>query len=490
MNRMKQYTKGLLFAIMAIAGLTLTSCKDQPDKYETTDGTPSVDYIRNLSTEIKSSRDAADMHYTNGELVEEASPQSTLALIGSNMRSVVKVMFNDKEAVLNNSYITDNVLIVDVPKGVPSEVTDKIYLYNTSGQVTTVDFKVVIPAPSINTMSCEYAKPGTIAKVIGEYIVTYDDSPIEVYFKNAADQNIKAEIIDIDPDNTYVTVRIPEDAVEGSITMKTLYGTSVSAFHYLESRGIMFDFEAVEDGGTGLGLGKTNAWHERPVVMDENSLSGHYMIIGDGKKAQEAKGGWDDGTYSFEYWCGDWNTPQTYPTGPGIRLHDLPNVDFSKPENLTLKFELLIPSSNPCKTGGLHILFASEQYVSLGNTNETRTNAFGKTIMGCNNIYFRGPGDADWDGSDYWKEMNPLPRAIYRPWNSEKSGSFDTGGQWITVSLPIATSFVYGYDGSGLTFNLTNESDYSSFQMILMGGGKEDSTPLFYIDNIRVIPNK
>ena len=184
MNRIKYYTKGLLVAIMAIAGLTLTSCKDQPDKYETTDGTPSVDYIRNLSTEIKSSRDAADMHYTNGELVLEASPQNTLALIGNNLRSVVKIMFNDKQAVLNNSYITDNVLIVDVPKGVPEKVTDKIYLYDTNNQVTTVDFKVVIPAPSINTMSCEYAKPGTIAKVIGDYIVTYEDSPLEVYFKN------------------------------------------------------------------------------------------------------------------------------------------------------------------------------------------------------------------------------------------------------------------------------------------------------------------
>ena len=483
MNKINQYTKGVLLALLAIAGLTLTSCKDQPDKYETTDGTPSVDYIRCLSTEIKSSRDASDMHYTNGELVEKASPQSTLALIGSNLRSVVKVMFNDKQAVLNNSYITDNALIVDVPKGVPVEVTDKIYLYNSSGQVTTVDFKVVIPAAEINTMSCEYAEPGTVAKVIGEYIVDNANVPLEVYFRNAADQNIAAEILEVGDDNTYVTVRIPEDAAEGPITMKTLYGTSTSAFHYKETRGMLFDFEDPSVGGTGLGRGG-NAWHDRPIVEDEKSIAGHYMIIGDGTKEQKAEGGWDDATFSFEYWCGDWSTPQTYPEGQGVRLFDLGTVDFSKPENLVLKFELCIPATNPWMTGGLQLIFSSTKYVSLGGNSP---DTFGQEVKAANNIYFRDAAALGED--DYFKNLTELPRAIYRPWATTANGSFDTGGEWITVFVPIASSFVYGYDGSGLSFNLT-EKDFANFQMILIGGGEKSSTPLFYIDNIRVIPNK
>ena len=157
---------------------------------------------------------------------------------------------------------------------------------------------------------------------------------------------------------------------------------------------------------------------------------------------------------------------------------------------MILKFELCIPSSYPCKTGGLQILFASEEYVSMGNTNERREDEFGKTIMGCNNIYFRDASDGEFEELFTKKDMNPLPRAIYRPWTTNSTGSFDTGDKWITVSIPIASSFIYNYDGSGLTFNLTKESDYSSFQMILVGGGSEDSTPMFYIDNIRVVPNK
>ena len=66
MNKINQYTKGLFLSVLAVAGLTLTSCKDQPDAYKVADGTPSINYVRCLSTEITSTRDAADMDYTVG----------------------------------------------------------------------------------------------------------------------------------------------------------------------------------------------------------------------------------------------------------------------------------------------------------------------------------------------------------------------------------------------------------------------------------------
>ena len=146
MNKLSQYTKGLLFAALALAGLTLSSCKDQPDEYKVAGGKPTVNYIRCLSSEVHNNKDAEDMHYTNGEFVVEASPQSTLAIIGENLRSVYEVYFNDQKAVLNSSYITDRSLIIDVPKTVPHEVTDKIYLVTKSGETVEYDFHVVIPA--------------------------------------------------------------------------------------------------------------------------------------------------------------------------------------------------------------------------------------------------------------------------------------------------------------------------------------------------------
>jgi hypothetical protein len=488
MNRIKYYTKGLLVAIMAIAGLTLTSCKDQPDKYETTDGTPSVDYIRNLSTEIKSSRDAADMHYTNGELVLEASPQSTLALIGNNLRSVVKIMFNDKQAVLNNSYITDNVLIVDVPKGVPAKVTNKIYLYDTNNQVTTVDFKVVIPAPSINTMSCEYAKPGSIAKVIGDYIVTYEDSPVEVYFKNAADQDVAAEILEVDPDNSYVTVRIPEDAVEGSITMKTLYGTSVSAFHYLDSRGILFDFDTPVKG-TDFVLGSIKSgWHDFMRVNDDWSLSGTYMQLGDGEAVMSEDGGWDDNHFSFEYWCGSWDTPQVIDRASKDTNIALFYVqDFTKWENLDLKFEMCIPSSNAWKAGAMQIMFQGIDQITISGNPVTGYKEVAKPQAYAFNGEWKGTKDDN--GVTY--DLSKFGRALYRPWASDKSGSFDTAGEWITVRVPL-TDFTYTNTGGAAEKTFSSYKDFASLNFFVVSGGinGKECTPIIKIDNIRVVPNK
>lgn len=488
MNKMKQYTKGVLLALVAIAGLTLTSCKDQPDKYETTDGTPTVDYIRNLSTEIKSNRDATDMHYTNGELVVEASPQSTLALIGSNLRSVVKVMFNDKVAVLNSSYITDNVLIVDVPKGVPLKVTDKIYLYNTSGEVTTVDFKVVIPAPEINTMSCEYAKPGSIAKVIGEYIVTYEDVPLEVYFKDAFDNDIKAEIIEVDPDNTYVTVHIPENAAEGPITMKTLYGSSTSGFHYLESRGLLFDFDTPVKG-TDFVLGSIKSgWHDFLRVNDEWSLSGTYMQLGDGEAVMSEDGGWDDSHFSFEYWCGSWDDPQVIDRASASTNIALYYVqDFTKWENLDLKFEMCIPSSNAWKAGSMQIAFQGIDQITLsGNPVAGYPSAAGPQAWIFNGEWPGNPND-----KNVTYDISKFGRALYRPWASAKSGSFDTGNEWITVRVPLK-DFAYTNTGGAAEKFFSSYKDFASFNIFVVSGGLKgkECYPIIKIDNIRVIPNK
>ena len=260
MNKMKQYTKGLLLASVAVAGLSLTACKDQPDKYEVAGGKPTVNYVRCLSSEVKNSNDAADMHYTNGELVVEASPQSTLAIIGENLRSVYELYFNDRKAVLNNSYITDNTLIVDVPKDVPIQVTDKIYLVTESKDTVAYDFHVIIPSPVITAMSCEYAKPGDRVTISGNYMVNDAGVPLEVFFRDANDQDIPVTINSIASDYTSVVVTVPDQAAEGPVTMTSIYGTTLSAFHYQDSRGMLFDFD---NGRTQQG------WHARTITTGD-----------------------------------------------------------------------------------------------------------------------------------------------------------------------------------------------------------------------------
>lgn len=479
MNKINQYTKGLFLSVLAVAGLTLTSCKDQPDAYKVADGTPSINYVRCLSTEITTNRDAADMHYTTGELVESASPQNTLCLVGENLRSVYELYFNDCKAILNTSYITDNTLIVDVPKSVPKKVTNKIYMVTKGGETVDYDFTVEIPAPSISEMSCEYAAIGDRVTFTGDYFVNYEDSPLEVFFTDASGNKIPAEINSIADDYTSVEVTIPEGADVGPVYMSSIYGSSSSAFYYLDDRGLMFDFD---NGRTD----KDQGWHKR-IIASEGGIKGNYMQLGDGSAKMSEDGGWDDSNFSFEYWCGDptWST-NGYPDPQGIRLFDIEGVDLSKPEKMILKFEMCIPAANAWKAGAMQIIFAPTNYVHI---NGISPDAYGDEVYSANNIFFRGPGNKDWDGSEYFSKKEPLPRALYRPWTT--TGSYDTGGQWVTVTIPIASSFVYAFDGSGLTFNL-KESDFASLTMFVIGGGVNgtECQPIIKIDNIRVIPNK
>jgi IPT/TIG domain. len=69
-----------------------------------------------------------------GQLVTSASPGSTLAIIGDNLRSVYEIWFNDLRASLNQSTLTDNSLFVTIPGKVPGEVTDKIYFITTRSE--------------------------------------------------------------------------------------------------------------------------------------------------------------------------------------------------------------------------------------------------------------------------------------------------------------------------------------------------------------------
>ena len=57
---------------------------------------------------------------------------NTICLVGENLRSVYELYFNDQKAILHTSYITDHTLMVDVPKEIPSVVTDKIYMGDQS----------------------------------------------------------------------------------------------------------------------------------------------------------------------------------------------------------------------------------------------------------------------------------------------------------------------------------------------------------------------
>ncbi len=466
MNIINKYTKNAVTMAIATAGLIMVGCADQPDKYEVAGGRPSVDYIRCLSSEVKGQTDNEETVYTNGQLVTSASPQSTICLVGNNLRSITEIFFNDQKAILNTSYITDNTLIVAIPKNVPKNVSDKIYMVTAAKDTVTYDFTIVIPAPDIISMSNEWAKPGEKATLYGNYFINDPSAPLTIEFEDAEGEPLLASNLKIAEDYSSVSFDVPEGAVEGKVMVTSIYGTSKSPFVYHDTRNMLFDFNGAEDI-------YNHGWHAQTITTGDDALDGNYMQLGNGTAKLASKGDtWDDDHFHFEYWPGNYADPQTY-DAPYDRISD--RIDISDYQNMTLKFEMLIPKDKPWSACAMQVIFAPTSLVTNGSE-ELSVDVFGQPTKGANNTYFHD-------------DNNKIARALYRPWTD--TGEYHTDDKWVTVSLPISSSFIYYWDGSKATVPL-DKKFFGGLELFVTSGGVvgKDCTPIIKIDNIRLVPNK
>ena len=117
-------------AIALAASFAAVSCNDQPDAFVQADGVPVLHYIRYADRDI---------------VIDQAFMEETVCLVGDNLRSINQLFFNDQKAILNTSYMTDNTLLVTVPKEMPAEQTDKIYMITAAKDTVKADFKSCDP---------------------------------------------------------------------------------------------------------------------------------------------------------------------------------------------------------------------------------------------------------------------------------------------------------------------------------------------------------
>ena len=431
----------LILTIIAVASsFSLQSCKDQPDEFKLSDGTPTIYYIRPAS------------YSASDSLLVEAAPQTSICLVGSNLKSIQQMYFNDKKAVLNTSYITDNTLFVQIPSDIPDEVSDKIYMITQAHDTLTYDFHVVIPAPVVTAMKNEWVKVGEDAVITGQYFIDDPNQPLTVTFtgiSNSISVKVPAENFK-SITRSQLVFTVPEGAEEGQIEVASVYGKGLSKFYFRDSRNLITNF----DGATDV---IPQGWNIAATYSDVNGVDGQYVQLG----PKETEGGWVE-ELKLPFWCGNWNgDPMSITSGPGIPLRNF--LDFSDWQNMSFKMELYIPKSNPWSAGAMQILFVNYKQCA----NDTWQN----------NTYIHTKADGGLD----------LPRALYRPW--ESTGSFDTGDEWITVTIPL-TDFVYNDDGTKVSSTMSKES-FDSFIIWPINGGVAGTTctPIFRYDNIRVVPN-
>lgn len=474
MITMRNIIKCALVALVVTPMLMLNSCKSS--KYEMTGGKPTIKYIRPMDVEKKDS------------LLEGAYLQAGLTIVGENLTSIKEMYFNDQKAVLNTSYITYNTLLVNVPKSIPTKATNKIYMHTRDGEVVEYPFRVLVPAPVVKTMSNEWEKVGSEVTLIGEFFVTYDNDPLVVTF-TGYDNSINVPVTTFKSiSQNAVTFTIPAEAEPGRVEVHTAYGDSKSLFYFHDDRGMICDFEGPEvnghrsDSRTGIAQ---QGWNMTKNYFDVDGVDGTYVeVTGEFKQDGESINGWVE-PLKLSFWCGNWGgDPMSIKTGAGAPLRNVfePGY-FANPDELTLKFELCIPSTNPWACWSLQAIFAN--YTQCCNDSWQ------------NNVYIKASANASDDDKKTAKTVQEgnggtevtfdLCRGLWTPWLA--TGSYDTGGKWVTVSMPLS-EFVYNQDGTLGKVKLTEKS-FDSFVLWVDAGGAmgKPCTPILRYDNIRVVPN-
>jgi hypothetical protein len=446
MHKMKtRYINWFFVAALAMMGCLMTACEDQPDKYEIADGVPTLKYVRSPLPEEADS------------LLVGAYLGNTVCLVGDNLRSIYELYFNDQKATLNTSYMTDHTVLVDIPKNIPEEVTNKIYMITKSGAKVDFDFSVMVPAPVVSSMSCEYAPAGSEAVLYGDYFV--DDPNVPLTISMPGDITVEGEQI-TSITKTAVKFIVPEGAVQGNIRVKSIYGTGQSVFQYKDTRNILFDWDGKYEGALAAG----NSWNgdnekKGQILTSVPPVDGKYMVMG---PATLSGGQWQTpGEYLMMYW------PDPNATEGCVPLYNLPQfkkmLEDYKIEELALKFEVYVPTSNPWMAEGMQIRFTSLDEVSMSNQTQ----------------------DYIWN-DDESHEEGKAPRGVWVPW--EETGSYDTNNQWVTVTLKMSE---FNKLVSGLASDTEFTQDrFAGLSIFLRGGGVDgkECEPIICIDNIRVVP--
>ena len=435
---MKKFTNKLVIGAVALTiGAAAVSCEDQPDKFELTKGTPTLRYVR-PATEASSD-----------SLLDAAFLDQIVCLVGENLTSIHDLYFNDQKATLNTSYITANTMIVQVPGGIPETVTNKIYMCTLGGDTITYDFNVKVPAPSVRSISNEWARPGETVTINGDYFIDDPNVPIEVMFAG----NVKVDRSMIKSiAKTAITFEVPADYAAGYMTVQGIYGSSRSAYQFHDTRTILFDFDGSHGGMTG-GHGWRNGMIHAPGD-DANipELDGSYLWFGGADMSADIGGTWAEDQFCLNYW------PETGAGYPNLR--DVNGLGDVLAENeiadLQLKFEICVPSSTPWSSSAMQWIFTPDATVNYANA-----------------------------GNGYYGDT-ALPRGVWNPWQA--TGSYDTADSWQTVSIPLSN------------FNLTNEGGacgtafdgtfFDGLTIFVWHGGVAgtDCAPTMGLDNIRIVP--
>jgi hypothetical protein len=410
---------GVLITCVVMSTLVITtSCEQNGDgmHIESPDGAPVIDYIR-VADPLK-----AD------SLIVSASLGTGIVLMGKNLGGTREIWFNDKQAIITPTWVTNNTVFVSVPSVAPSEITDVMTLVDENGKTLAYPFVVSIPPPELYSLKNEWPQEGENLIINGNYFF----EPVTVTFSGG----VVGEVISVS--QTQVEVTVPAGATEGPIALETNFGEGNSTFHVWDSRNIILNFDDKVGNGWRIGL----------VETGDNEIDGNYLVVRGNIAANqrdEGPGAPAQSPFAMEYWGGNDATRDGnfYPLYPNSY------------RDYVMKFEAKVKK---WYGGYLNLCLSTPDHT--GNNQEIWGNALNA-------------------------------RAIWGPWAQENE-EFTTDDQWITVVVPMTDfQYAMGSDATGVFYTPGQpfiESNAGSLSTWLLGSPENSGNEVeFYIDNIRFV---
>jgi hypothetical protein len=394
----------LVFTLMAVLTTIHTSCSedDLPNN-----GEPIIKYIR-----------VADPASADSLLVA-GFQDNLIVIVGENLQDARQIWFNDQPGPLVSTFITSTTIFTVVPADIPNVITNKITIVFGNGKTLEHDFAVQISKPEVSSMQCEFVEAGAETTIRGNFFY----EPVKVIFSG----NVEGEVIAVEEQK--ITVKIPEGAQPGPITVTTNFGSTASSFHFRDTRNIILNYDNLTSSGS---------W--RPgTIKSENGLDGNYLLLKGVLNANQRTEDYSGGGFVSQFWGQGNGRPEG-------------NLFDGDPKDYVLKFEARVVD---WYGSYLNICFAPW---NLNNNGE------------------------------YWGNVNA--RAIWGPWDSADESYKTTG--WITVTIPL-TEFKHeiSQDGSGNIIYPEMEFDPSktgSLSFWVVGSPKANASPVeINIDNVRIV---
>lgn len=378
MNSINRYTLFLLMTMVIWGGLT--SCQED----DIDGGNPSVSYIR-ITDPLSSD-----------SLVVGAGQGQMIAIIGNNLQNVKQLMFNDRSANLDPTFISESSVIARVPSKIPTEINNMMTMVFSNGDSLMVPFEVLINAPYVERFKSEYVNDGDIAVIYGDYFY----EPLSVTFSG----DLEAEVLEIEEDQ--IMVRVPAGAQQGPIVVTSNFGETESGVHFRDNRNIIASFDGTFNG----------MWRGTDFVVasdDEiSNVDGQFIRVNRGQQAA-----WP----YMEIYGG----PQESDTN--LETRSIPADAFDNPDGYNLKFELNTLESSVGVTMRLYLGDADG-----GSFGDAR-----------NNIYYTWESNVDTEGE--WQTVS-IPWVDVYEANQEFPFSSSGYGMYIYFHGPNAAIYNFAMD--------------------------------------------